>query len=177
MDGNKEKANSLLKLAHIEEPPIDVHKIAKLLGFTIIESDFPDNYSGEIYIEGNVKSIGVNKNHSFTRQRFTIAHEIGHYINGHEYFDEDGEMLSEGEFDFKNPKHQQEKEANQFGSELLMPEDMLKKELDKVKLDISFLTKKFQVSPQALWIRLISSHMADKYSPAGEIPDGTPQEE
>ncbi len=177
MNGNKEKANSLLKLSHIEEPPVDIHKIAKLLGFSIIESDFPDNYSGEIFIEGDVKSIGVNKNHSWTRQRFTIAHELGHYLNGHEYFDEDGKVLSDNEFDFNNPIHMQEKEANQFASELLMPDEMLKKMLDEVSLDILVLTKKFQVSSQALWIKLIASRLAEKYSPAGEIPDGLPQEE
>lgn len=164
--GNREKAVSLLKMASIHNPPVNVHKIAKLLGFSIIESDFPINYSGEIFIENNVKSIGVNKNHSLTRQRFTIAHELGHYLNGHQFFDEEGKMLEDSEFDFNNPIHQQEREANLFASELLIPKEFLKKDLNQYGLDIDKLIELYQVSSQAMWIRLTSLKLVDKYSPA-----------
>jgi len=161
--GNREKALSLLKMAGIKEAPVDVHKIAKLLNFTIIEAEFPNSYSGEIFIEGDVKSIGVNKKHTLRRQRFTIAHELGHYLNGHEYFDEEGKMLEDTEFDFNDPLHKQEKEANLFASELLMPKDFLVKDLEILGLDIEKLTEKYQVSEQALWIRLTSLRLAEKF--------------
>lgn len=164
--GNREKATSILKMAGIHNPPVNVYKIAKLLGFSIIESDFPINYSGEIFIENNVKSIGINKNHSLTRQRFTIAHELGHYLNGHQYFDEEGKMLEDSEFDFSNPIRQQEKEANLFASELLIPKEFLIKELEQHGLDINKLTEHFEVSSQAMWIRLTSLKLVEKYSPA-----------
>lgn len=162
--GNREKAMSLIKMAGIKDAPVDVYKIAKILGFTVIESDFPSGYSGEIFIEGKVKSIGVNSNHSKNRQRFTIAHELGHYLNGHQYFDEAGKMLEENEFDFANPLHQQEKEANLFASELLIPKEFLLKDLENKGLNIEELVEKYQVSSQALWIRLTSLRLAEKYS-------------
>jgi Zn-dependent peptidase ImmA (M78 family) len=162
--GNREKAESLLKMAKIVDAPVDIHKIANLLGFTIIESDFPTSYSGEIFIEDNVKSIGVNKNQTLKRQRFTIAHELGHYLNGHQYFDEEGKMLEDSEFDFNNPLHKQEKEANLFASELLIPKNFLVKDLEKSGLDIGKLTEKYQVSEQAMWIRLTSLRLAEKYT-------------
>ena len=162
--GNREKTVSLLKMAKISEAPVDVYKIAKLLGFSIIESDFPNNYSGEIYIEGKIKSIGVNKNHTIKRQRFTLAHELGHYLNGHQYFDEGGKMLEEMEFDFTNPLHKQEKEANLFASELLIPKDFLIKDIDQIGLNIDKLTEKYEVSEQAMWIRLTTLRLAEKYT-------------
>lgn len=165
LSGNREKTESLLKMAKITTAPVDVHKIAELLGFTIIESDFPSSYSGEIFIEGEVKSIGVNKNHTRNRQRFTIAHEIGHYLNGHQYFDEEGKMLDDNEFDFNNPLHKQEKEANLFASELLMPKEFLVSDLNIIGLDINKLTEKYEVSEQAMWIRLTSLRLAEKYTP------------
>lgn len=162
---NRDQAMSLLKMAKITDAPVDVEKIAKLLGFTIIESDFPDNYSGEIFIEDKVKSIGINKNHTKKRQRFSIAHELGHYLNAHQYFDEDGKMLEDTEFDYNNPIHRQEKEANMFASELLIPKEFLIKDLNTFGLDIDKLTEKYQVSEQAMWIRLTSLRLAEKYPP------------
>jgi len=164
LSGNREKAMSLLKMAGIKKPPVDVNKIAKVLGFTIIPFDYPDKFSGEIVIEGKVKAIGVNKNQSETRQRFTIAHEIGHYINGHTYFDKTGNVYKDECFDYNNPIHQQEKEANSFATELLVPKDFLKRDLDTFGLDIAKLTELYNVSEQMMWIRLTSLRLAEKYT-------------
>ena len=161
--GNREKAISLLKMAGINKPPVDVNKIAKVLGFDIIPFDYPDEFSGEIYIEGDIKSIGVNENHSESRQRFTIAHEIGHYINGHTFYDKNGKIYKDESFDFCNPLHQQEKEANMFAAELLVPKEFIIKDLNKFGLDIAKLTELYQVSEQMMWIRLTSLGLADKY--------------
>jgi Zn-dependent peptidase ImmA (M78 family) len=161
--GNREKAISLLKMAGINKPPVDVNKIAKVLGFNVIPFDYPDEFSGEIYIEGDIKSIGVNKNHSESRQRFTIAHEIGHYINGHIFYDKTGKIYKDESFDFSNPLHQQEKEANMFAAELLVPKEFIIKDLNNFGLDIAKLTELYQVSEQMMWIRLTSLGLADKY--------------
>jgi len=166
LSGNREKAMSLLKMAGIKKPPVDVNKIAKALGFTVIPFEYPDAFSGEIFIKGNVKSIGVNKRHSKTRQRFTIAHEIGHYINGHTYYDKTGDMYEDESFDYSNPMHQQEKEANFFAAELLVPKNFVKKDLDKFGLDIPRLSELYNVSEQMMWIRLTSLKLAEKYARA-----------
>lgn len=164
LSGNREKAMSLLKMAGIKKPIVDINKIAKALGFTIIPFEYPDAFSGEIFIKGNVKSIGVNKKHSKVRQRFTIAHEIGHYINGHTYYDKTGDIYSDESFDYSNPIHKQEKEANSFAAELLVPKDFIKKDLDKFGLDILKLTELYDVSEQMMWIRLTTLKLADKYA-------------
>ena len=49
--GNREKAQSLLKATAIKQAPVDLNKIAKLLGFTIIPYPFPDKRKGMVFIE------------------------------------------------------------------------------------------------------------------------------
>ncbi len=161
--GNREKAIGLLKMAGIDAPPVDVNKVAKVLGFDVVPFVYPDEFSGEIYIEEDIKSIGVNEKHSKSRQRFTIAHEIGHYINGHTYYDKTGKIYKDEGFDFSNPLHQQEKEANMFASELLVPREFIIKDLNNFGLDIVKLTELYQVSEQMLWVRLTSLGLASKY--------------
>ena len=133
------------------------------MGFEVFPFDYHDDYSGQIFIKGEIKTIGINKHHSKTRQRFTIAHEIGHYINGHTYYDESGDMYKDERFNYRNPLHQQEKEANLFAAELLVPKEFVKKDLYKFGLDITKLTELYQVSGQMMWIRLTSLGYADKY--------------
>ncbi len=151
-------------MAGITEAPVDMDKVAKALGFTIIPHDFPEDTSGVIFIEGNTKSIGVNKNHSPKRQRFTAAHEFGHYLNGHQHYDEEGKMFEDKEFDYLNPQHRQEKEADAFAAELLMPKHFLEKDLAKYGLDLPKLIEFYKVSEQAMWIRLTSLRVAEKYA-------------
>lgn len=159
---NREKAQSILKAAGTTKAPVDINRIAGILGFTILPFPFSDKRRGVILIEGNMKTIGVNKNHSTALQRFTVAHELGHYLNGHQHYEK---TFVDDESRFYDPYFQQEKDADAFAAELLMPKDFLVKDLAEIGLDIDELAKRYQVSEQALWIRLTSLRLAEKYSP------------
>ncbi len=159
--GNREKAESILKLARITEAPVDITKVAESLGFKVIPFDFPKKRRGMLIIENGVKAIGVNKVDPQAVQRYTVAHELGHYLNGHEHKEN---QFIEDETRFYDHHFQQEKEADLFSSELLMPKDFLEKDLATMGLDIPKLIEKYQVSEQALWIRLTSLRLAEKYS-------------
>lgn len=152
------KAQSILKMYHMDTPPIDVEKIAKLLGFEIVYHDFPDKFSGVTKIIEGQKFIGINKKHHKVRQRFSIAHEIGHFLNGHDNYISEGAMV-EPEMKYKDPRFQQEKEADEFAAELLMPEFMLKIDILEKRLKAEDLAEKYQVSEQAMWVQLISLHL------------------
>jgi Zn-dependent peptidase ImmA (M78 family) len=158
---NRDKAESILKVARIHEAPIDLNKVAASLGFIIEPFPFPDKLKGRVLIKDEVKVIGVNENHPKTLQRYTIAHELGHYLNGHEHIDKT--FISDESRYFDSYFHQ-EKEADAFASELLMPKFLLEKDLSKLGLDIDKLKEKYQVSEQALWIRLTSLRLAEKYA-------------
>ncbi|MCH7699027.1 MAG: ImmA/IrrE family metallo-endopeptidase [Chloroflexi bacterium] len=148
----------------VHEPPVDVHKIAEQLDFLVVPYDFPDETSAVLYIHEGVKSIGVNQRHAPVRQRFSIAHELGHYLSGHEDYTERGEgekIQVDGRFDPSDPQQRLEQEANDFAAELLMPEAMVKEEMARMEsFDATILARRFDVSEQALWIRLVGLGLA-----------------
>jgi len=158
---NRDKAESILKLANITSVPVDLNKIADSLGFTILPFAFPDKRKGMVLIENNHKTIGVNSNHPVTSQRYTIAHELGHYLNGHVHYDN---PCINDDSKFFDPHFQQEREADLFAAELLMPKEFLIKDLSEIGLDIVKLTEKYQVSEQAMWIRLTSLRLAERFA-------------
>ena len=107
--------------------------------------------------------IGVNSHHAPTRQRFTIAHEIGHYLLGK---DEDQLHVDRG-FDLKlrdltarTGTDATEIKANRFAAELLMPEPFLREDAERLALDpfdekgTREFARRYGVSMQALVIRL-----------------------
>ncbi|MBI2195636.1 MAG: ImmA/IrrE family metallo-endopeptidase [Candidatus Levybacteria bacterium] len=160
----REKAQNILSMYRITEPPVDVEKVANLLGFQVVPFDFPDTTSAVIRIKDTSKVIGVNKNQVDVRQRFSLAHELGHYLSGHENFTHEKKMFVEPDKKYLDPQHRQEEEADEFAAELLMPEPMLKKDVLENKLDTAALAKKYNVSEQAMWIQLINLKLAGEQS-------------
>lgn len=145
----------------IADPPVDVEAIARFLGFTIIPFEFPDTVLGVTFIEEGVKSIGINVRQAAARQRFSIAHELGHYLSGHEAYDET-KIRVEGRPDYLNAHSRQEIEANEFAAEVLMPAHLLRRDVDEIGLDVPTLAERYQVSEQAMWIQLLDLKFADK---------------
>lgn len=160
----REKAHNILSMYKITESPVDVIKIATFLGFKVIPFDFPETMSAVIRIEETKKIIAVNKNKSEVRQRFSIAHELGHYLSGHDNFSHESETFIDRDKKYLDPHHREEKEADEFAAELLMPEIMLKKDVLENNLDAVTLAKKYNVSEPAMWIQLINLKLASEQS-------------
>lgn len=106
--------------------------------------------------------IGVNSVDAPVRQRFTIAHEIGHFIlHKDEALHVDEKSLI-GLRDRKSSLavDEREIEANQFAAELLMPATFLQKDIlnlpDDIEVEeaITKLAHRYQVSTQAMTFRL-----------------------
>ncbi len=144
-------------IVEFKEAPIKLFPIAEKLNLEIIPyDDFPNDVSALLLKQKERSIIGVNTKHSKTRQRFSIAHEIGHYVLAHykeSYLDltdiyEDANNLHSSLKDFE------EKEANCFASELLIPAGMITKDFKKLK-DAPSLAEQYEVSDQALWIKLM----------------------
>ncbi|MBU0666164.1 MAG: ImmA/IrrE family metallo-endopeptidase, partial [Nanoarchaeota archaeon] len=57
-----------------------------------------------------------------------------------------------------------EREANKFASELLMPYDFLKLDIEKDQHDIPSLAKKYEVSEQAMSIRLLETSLINSHN-------------
>ncbi len=134
----------------------DVTRIAKKLGLEVYEVEFesPD-ISGMIKTEAGNTIIYVNRNDNEGRKRFTIAHEIGHFILHHKVVE------SEGIVDFRQSTKNytseaelvRETQANMFAAALLLPKGEVKRAWDQIH-DIEEVAKIFHVSKKALVIRL-----------------------
>jgi hypothetical protein len=101
--------------------------------------------------------IFYNGKASPERRRFTIAHELGHFIlhrSQQMTFSCDKESVYSGADAIGNI----EREADEFASNLLMPGDLLREWITRQKIDLRILSaiaKRFQVSFEALCIRFI----------------------
>jgi Zn-dependent peptidase ImmA (M78 family) len=155
------EVNLLLKKYKLKEIPIKIKILARHLGIKIFKESLPDDISGILDLRGIPVIILVNNNHRLYRQRFSIAHEIGHFC----LHKPSGIHVDKQTF-FRNSKSSEgldeiEIEANKFAAELLMPTDSLINELDQfVDLidsndDIILkLSRKFKVSTTAMSFRL-----------------------
>lgn len=159
------RAQETLAELGIKSSPTPVEKIAKALGAQVRFAPFDDELSGMIHVKDGVPIIGVNSLHHPNRQRFTIAHELGHLalhremITSSVHVDKNFPALMR---DSKSSTgtEQIEIQANQFAAELLMPRALIEQALDGKQFDIDndgpieALAKKFRVSKQALEYRI-----------------------
>jgi len=162
------RIEELLANNGITGAPVDVEAIAKVLGAEIRRKPAEQEISGFMYRDRDRVIVGVNGNHPRTRQRFTIAHEIGHFLlHEGEKLHVDGDAPGYSLFR-RDPKSSDgsdviEREANFFAAELLMPQSFLEKDLaehsvvdllDPDEKVLKDLAKKYRVSVQALTFRL-----------------------
>lgn len=148
-------ARKILADAGITKSPVILNDVIKYLknnrnkGIEIYPRDFSENIDGIQMMDGEIAIIGYNESKHVHRKRFTVAHELGHMLLGHtsENFDID--------FESKKPE---EIEANQFAAEILMPCEMLKVDLQKIK-NPKELAKLYFVSEEAMWWKLTSNKL------------------
>jgi len=166
-------AERLLTSHAISSAPVPVEKLAFALGIDV-RSTRPGDISLSGFLvrdDGTGQAIvGINKDHHKNRQRFTIAHEIGHFLlhAGQEiYVDEcskSGLRISLRDEDSSKGTERDEIEANVFAAELLMPVELLQADIvsanirdeDKLEEVLDTLAKEYEVSKQALTYRLVN---------------------
>lgn len=147
--------------------PINIRKIMADKGIIVKDIELPDKISGVLDTRGEQPIVLIQKEHGEKRKRFSLAHELGHfilnssprsiYLDRHTYFRSN---LSSSGIDTE------EKKANRFAAELLMPSDILWEILSKDMPDLidaeeteglkalKELAKKFEVSIAALTIKI-----------------------
>src|SRR5260221_8389712 len=65
---------------NITKAPVPVEKIALKMNLSVTPADLGPGVYGALMISDGKGSIGVNQMECKVRRRFTIAHELGHYI-------------------------------------------------------------------------------------------------
>lgn len=159
-------AEALLRSYRIESPPVPVERIAKGEGLAVRKQRNADSeISGFLYRSSTRSIVGVNLSHAPVRQRFTVAHELGHFLL---HAGSSDEVHVDRGFDVKfrddlssQGTDPEEREANLFAAELLMPRRFLEEnlaeagELDLVDDEfVQDLAKNYGVSVQAMLFRL-----------------------
>ncbi len=130
--------------------PISPVKLATAEGLTV--EPFPAGLQTTLSGEVDGDTIRYNSSDSINSQRFTVAHELGHYVLGHGHaFRDPSEHFSMSYYD---PR---EVAANKFAAEILMPEVAVKVLINQRKItDIKELARIFDVSINAMRYRLQS---------------------
>lgn len=113
-----------------KKAPVDVEGLIRALGLGVQKALLDRNITGMIEKskdDGYV--ITVNERDPLTRQRFTMAHELGHYIYHRarigDGVDDDRLYRSTGKYKTSRIGMAQETQANQFAANLLMPWDLI----------------------------------------------------
>jgi len=154
------RATEVLKAAGCRDLPIDVFLVAEHLGAEV-QPEFTDpDISGGLYRRSDGPVIGVNALHHSNRQRFTIAHEIGHLVlHREEDFFIDRDFRRDGTSG--NAEDVLEVEANKFAACLLMPKQLVIDESEALVKPlrseaVEALARDFKVSQQAMTFRLLN---------------------
>ena|SRR5579875_394896 len=165
MPNIEQHANQLLIDSGIKSAPVPVDKIAHRLGIELKFSPARDDVSGALIRDGNKAAIAVNSAQHENRQRFTIAHEIGHFrLHRQErlHFDDDFQISFRNSLS-SEAKDRREIEANQFAAALLMPRDFLRTDIAQFisggsdpEDAIQSLAAKYAVSKRAMELRLLN---------------------
>ncbi len=137
--------------------PIKLGALAAELGIYVKRATLPANISGEIKEDNGVVTIRVNRHDAKTRQRFTLAHEIAHFLL-HRH------LLANGIQDDVLYRSSQsdliEAQANRLAADILMPIKDTKRLLSELssehqgELLYEAVAENLDVSPIALKIRL-----------------------
>lgn len=160
-------AESLLNKHNVKHGEVPVTDIIETFGIEIRLEEVDEDLSGFLFrdLTKSKAVIGVNATHPDTRVRFTLAHELGHFLL-HEgetvHFDgrRPGMTVSLRGVEASKGTDDNEKEANLFAAELLMPARFLEKDLRGEHMDLmdedalKDLATKYKVSVQALTFRL-----------------------
>lgn len=136
-------------------PPIPVLEIAESHGVDVIITDFGDagdRVAG--FCDFGSARLYVNAKDALTRQTFTMAHELGHWILHREFFDahpERYQILPRFQRAAANDPFEQE--ANCFAANLLVPDRLL---LPVKGAQVATLAEIFAVSREMMENRLKS---------------------
>ncbi|MHA4895776.1 ImmA/IrrE family metallo-endopeptidase [Pedobacter sp. PWIIR3] len=155
----EEKAERLLLDLQMFTLPIEPEQCAKRLNVNVHSSQLDDDISGIFVAEDDVYYIIYNEFENIQRRRFTIAHELGHFLlhkNSKLFVDRKQNALYRNS-NSSTGESIKEREANAFAAALLMPKSYIEDELAKLSIDddiIEKLANNFNVSKMAMSFRL-----------------------
>jgi Zn-dependent peptidase ImmA (M78 family) len=138
------------------QAPVRLEDMADALGLTVgINAFLAPDISGQIVRDRrsgeNRYHIDLNAHDSAARRRFTLAHEISHFLLHREFLDG---SLTDDRMYRSRLGDVMERQANRLAAQLLMPANLVRVAWNAGAHDIGELAKAFDVSERAVEIRL-----------------------
>ena len=152
------QAEQILAELDVRAVPVPIEDIARSLGLRIGRAPSTE-FSGLLIRKDGHALIGVNSSEPRTRQRFTVAHEIGHFVL---------HPKKDAFVDFRKDrgageaKPVRERQADMFAAALLMPRKVLLKDFRRMMKNgdteevTAALARHYAVSEEAMRYRLIN---------------------
>lgn len=158
----EEFAQSLHAKFDIRQVPVPVEEIAEQLNIRVKRA--PSNeFSGMLLRKDGKALIGINSDESSVRQRFTIAHELGHFFlhpakdvfvdyRDNHYKGNEGDPV----------RNLKERTANVFASAFLIPRKLIIEDVSRIikegifESEVIALARKYEVSREAMNYRLLN---------------------
>lgn len=138
------------------EFPVKVGAIAKAFNIDVKKSTLAAGISGEIKETDNVVTIRINRHDVKERQRFTLAHEIAHFLL---HRNKIGDGITDDILYRSGLSDAQEAQANRLAADIVMPWALIQRSLEacvdlKPEQKIERLAQEAEISTTAIKIRL-----------------------
>ncbi|MEO1139696.1 MAG: ImmA/IrrE family metallo-endopeptidase [Pseudomonadota bacterium] len=138
---------------------VPIGALARSLGLRIKVANLGPGKSGQISRDDEGYVIKVNRFETKERQRFTIAHEIAHFLLHREIIDSSPDGIVDTVLYRSGAPENVEYEANRLAADILMPRRSVERRLRELggrvtELAIEVLARDFKVSKGAMEIRL-----------------------
>jgi len=166
----------------IDTVPVNIERLIRSAGVELnknasqeeIKKGINRQNIGEIRKDGNEYKIFVLGSDHYYRKRFTMAHELGHFVLHKDKIDKFGVISDVGDFSENEDKkltQEEERQASAYAAAILMPEDKVREIFDETiknqngnkEETINEMSKMFQVSPRAMRLRLYLLDLINEY--------------
>ncbi|MBA1158923.1 ImmA/IrrE family metallo-endopeptidase [Microvirga mediterraneensis] len=161
-------AEEILREHVAGDGPTDPVQLANRMGVRIFNSKFSEpGIHGLIARRGGASTIYVDVDDRPVRKRFTVAHELGHFVlhlaagEGEFIDDEDNFRTITDPDEPWNEERRREWEANVFAAAILMPSSVVRDRWPEIR-DVDGMAEWFQVSRQAMALRLNQLGLIDQ---------------
>ncbi len=153
----RRQAARLLDSAGISREPVSLRDVVSALNLELVQKT-REPFSCEAALQplGDSHAIVLNGAGDERRRRFTIAHEIGHFVL------HPGRCRPERDGLVNEAMRVEEREADAFAADLLMPEHLVRQAVQEQGDDPTLLADRFQVSAKAMQVRLRRLHLTSR---------------
>jgi len=158
-DALHREAERLLEAAGVTREPVALRDVISALNLSLVQTDRePFSCEAALAPLGDGFVVSVRGDGGERRRRFSIAHEIGHFVlHPAQARHERGGTVNEA-------MRVREREADAFAAELLMPQHLVRQAALEEGVDARRLADRFEVSVAAMSLRLRRLGLAERQS-------------